>query len=332
MENKQSELIKFLKGISITAIVLYHMILFYLDVPAIVKKAAAFGGAGVHIFFICSGFGLALSYFDKPLNLFGFLKRRFLKIYIPYIIVIVISFFIPCMYEGDDRLTALLSHVFLFKMFIPQYESSFGTQFWFVSTIIQFYFIFNILMKIWKKIGDKVLITACFVSVLWAGVTVFLGISDERIWSSFFLQYLWEFCLGICLADIYRNHRYTYDQDRQFRRVVVITVISLIIFIIMSFSGGILKQFNDLFSVASFGGICLLLYRIENLKKIFVKVNYFSYELYLIHILVFEIIFTMLSDVFSNIVLGVLAIIVVCLLSYMYKKIVIEVYKRMQLN
>ncbi len=331
MANKQSELITFMKGISISAIVLYHMIAMYLEIPTIVKKASCFGGAGVHMFFICSGFGLALSYFNKPLNFFEFLKRRFLKIYVPYVIVIVVSFLMPYMYEGNDRLIAFLSHIFLFKMFIPQYESSFGTQFWFVSTIIQFYFIFNILMKIWNKIGNKILIATCFISILWASFTVFAGISNERIWSSFFLQYLWEFCLGICLADIYRNNKYTYDQDKHLGRMGVITVVSLIIFIMMSFSGGFLKNFNDLFSVLSFGGVSLLLYRIEKLKKIFVKISYFSYELYLLHILIFETIFILFSDVFSNIVLSALSIIVVCILSHMYNKIVTKLYESMQL-
>ncbi|EDO13678.1 hypothetical protein BACOVA_00571 [Bacteroides ovatus ATCC 8483] len=38
-------------------------------------KASSFGGAGVHIFILCSGFGLCLSYLNKPLTYSQFIKR-----------------------------------------------------------------------------------------------------------------------------------------------------------------------------------------------------------------------------------------------------------------
>ena len=44
------------------------------------------------------------------------------------------------------------------------------------------------------------------ISLVWATVTTYLGIDDERIWNSFFLQYLWEFVLGMWLAKIYFEH------------------------------------------------------------------------------------------------------------------------------
>ena len=50
-------------------------------------------------------------------------------------------------------------------MFIPKYEESFGIQFWFISTIIQFYLLFIPMCKLKEKIGAIVsLIIPLFVS------------------------------------------------------------------------------------------------------------------------------------------------------------------------
>ena len=68
------------------------------------------GGSGVHVFLLCSGFGLYYSYLKKNVNSTQFIKRRFLKIYIPYIIVVLVSAMIPFMYDRSDRIIALLSH------------------------------------------------------------------------------------------------------------------------------------------------------------------------------------------------------------------------------
>ena len=130
-------IIDYLRGYSIFTIVVFHLINKF-HLPELLSYAINFGGAGVHVFIFCSGFGLCMSQTNKPLNYIGFLRRRFLKTYVPYIIVIAISASIPFVYIGKDKCLAVLSHVFLFKMFDERLMSSFGIQFWFMSVIIQF--------------------------------------------------------------------------------------------------------------------------------------------------------------------------------------------------
>lgn len=91
---KHLVIIDFLRGFAIFTIVLMHLLQSY-QIPNILYKIFSFGGAGVHVFILCSGFGLYLSYLYKPLKYADFLKRRFTKVYLPYIIVIVISALIP---------------------------------------------------------------------------------------------------------------------------------------------------------------------------------------------------------------------------------------------
>lgn len=87
---KRLLVVDFLRGFSKFTIVLMHLVQAY-PLPGFLMKATSFGGAGVHVFILCSGFGLYLSSLHKPLKYGKFLKRRFSKVYIPYVLVVLIS-------------------------------------------------------------------------------------------------------------------------------------------------------------------------------------------------------------------------------------------------
>lgn len=84
---KRIELIDYLRGISIFTIVLMHLCQSYTS--GALSKALAFGGAGVHVFILCSGLGLYLSYLRKPLGYKDFLQKRFAKVYSPYAVAVL---------------------------------------------------------------------------------------------------------------------------------------------------------------------------------------------------------------------------------------------------
>ena len=126
-----------------------HLVQSY-PLPGLLQKATSFGGAGVHVFILCSGFGLYLSSLYKPLAYGQFLKRRFSKVYIPYLIVVIISALYFGLVCGQDVLNSLLGSVFLFKRFVPSLECAFGGQMWFVSTIIQFYLFWPLIVKLFR--------------------------------------------------------------------------------------------------------------------------------------------------------------------------------------
>lgn len=119
------EIIDFLRGFSIFTIVLMHLLQSY-PINPLFMKASSFGGAGVHIFILCSGFGLCLSYLNKPLTYSQFIKRRFTKVYLPYLIVVLVSAMIPFYDTSPNKILQVLSHLFFFKMFFNDLESSLG--------------------------------------------------------------------------------------------------------------------------------------------------------------------------------------------------------------
>ena len=279
------DIVDYLKGFSIITIVLMHFLQFQ-GLPKIVDTALSIGGAGVHVFFFCSGFGLYLSYLRKPIGYFEFLNKRFLKIYIPYILVIAISALLPWMYSGN-RISALFSHVFLYKMFVESLENSFGGHWWFISTLFQFYFLFILFVNLKEKVGSKIyLIASVILSMLWWIVSSITGIAEQRIWGSYFLQYLWEFSLGMITAE-YLYHGKSIKISKLF--LLVTGVIGIGIAAIFKLIGGYYTSFNDFFSACGYCSIAILIYSfdLKFINTIIKKISKFSYELYLIHILVF---------------------------------------------
>ena len=302
-----------------------HLIQTYIGAcPHIIKKALSLGGTGVHVFFLCSGFGLFLAYMRRPLKYLTFIKRRFLKVYIPYIIVVIISAMIPFMYEGN-HFEALISHVFLYKMFVPEFESSFGGQLWFVSTIFQFYLLFVPLCKMKQRLGDKKFLVYSFsISIFWWVITAGLGIAEERIWGSFFLQYLWEFSFGMILAQ-----RLFDGEDISIKKsaLIIIAVLGIGIASVAALKGGYFRTFNDIFALSGYAAIAIFIYslNLQWIKKCVMFISQISYELYLVHILVFEVIFYTIKIVgIGEWILGIAAVLIATLLAHLYHVVLVK--------
>ena len=283
--NGKLEVIDYLRGFSIFTIVLMHLVQSF-PLPDIVNNVASLGGAGVHIFILCSGFGLYLSHLRKPLNYGSFLKRRFLKVYVPYIIIVFISALVPFFNTSPNKWSELLSHVFLYKMFSEELECTFGGQLWFISTIIQFYLCWPLIVRFFQQKNS--LLYSIVISLLWATFIYIIGISEKRIWNSFFLQYLWEFVLGMWLA---RKYFMTPEkiQIPDLKILFPVCIVSLGVFGVLALSGDVFKLYNDIPSMVGYLTLSLLFYRLfpKFLTKFFIKTNAISYEWYLVHILVF---------------------------------------------
>lgn len=289
---KKSETIDFFKGWSITTIVLFHL-LGTLQLPSFIKLASNFGGAGVHIFFLCSGFGLYLSHIKKPMNFRNFVKRRLLKVHIPFSIVIIAAFILPVYGGSCNGVYALLGNLFLFKMFDNDINVFFGEQMWFVSTIMQFYLTFYLIKYFFEKFGEKKsLFFSIAMSLIWATIVYLLGYEGSRIWNSFFLQYLWEFILGMVLASSYINHNQLALDLIKTRYLIISAVVGTALLGIMGSLGGFFKLYNDIPSAVGYGSIALLFYRMnfKYLRNVMFFINKISYEWYLTHFLVFDLV------------------------------------------
>ena len=286
--------VTFMKGFSITTIVLYHLINGWLKfLPERVYQAAEFGGTGVHVFFFCSGFGLYLSYLNKKTNYWEFIRKRALHIYLPYAFAIILYFLVPLVRYSGNRIGALCSHLFLYKMFIPYYEGSFSEHFWFVSTLLQLYLLFIPLCKLKEKHGDQLFaLLSLSISVIWWIAMAVTGLHYERILGSCFLQFLWEFCLGMIIAERLYNSKTVKISNIY---ILSAAIIGIGVFAFLGLKGGWANSLNDIPGLLGYGALTLLAYQIKPLRIIGIWLGKISYEWYLLHVLVFLITFSFLQ-------------------------------------
>lgn len=313
---KKLEIIDFFRGFAIFTIALMHLIQSY-DIPSVVHKATSFGGAGVLLFIFCSGLGLYLSYLRKPLGYWEFLKKRFLKIYIPYIIVVVLwgLWYLFTFQEFPWREVA--AHAFLYKMFSTELDISLCYPYWFISTIIQFYFVWPLVVKLYRTGG---VFLALGISLSWSTLVGVLGYEDMRPWGSFFLQYLWEFCLGMWIAErIYKGKVFDVQQCKWWW-LMLSAIVGVTLTGIMAWNGGFLKLYNDIPSLIAYMPTLLLIYKLGCgfINKFFIWASGFGYELYLVHSLVFVIVSSLLKDLFPVYVLICVSLLTAYVVGYGY--------------
>ena len=280
--------VSFLRGFAITTVVLMHVIQVYWhegQIPAWLRAASAMGGTGGHVFIFCSGFGLYLSYLHRPMGFGEFIRKRFLKIYIPYLIFLLVHFFLPH-WGVDDKtqLEYLLSHVFLYKMFFEKYILSYGLQLWFISTIIQLYLLFLPVCRLREKTSMRaVLLTGCAVSVAWWVTMHATGLENLRVWGSFCFQYLWEFVLGMAAADYLMTHD---TLTIPIGGLILAAACGLGLAALMVKRGGYWQAFNDVPALIGYTATVLLLYAGGKhvLRPLFLWIDGFSYEWFLVHV------------------------------------------------
>lgn len=284
------ELIDFLKGFSILTIVLYH----YLQ-PVFPSglgfKAIAFGGTGIHLFFMLSGFGLAYSQLRKPLNYGLFIKRKFAKIYIPYMVAVgltaLISLFLP-LFPSNGY--AFWGHALLYKMFDQYIMSSYGYQFWFISTLFQFYLLFPLLFSIFERSSTKGWLTLVFLlSGAWIALTLYLGEAENRVFNGAFFTYLWEFGLGMLLAKKTLEKQQLPNPSN--KQLWLSAGLGLLLYAAIGFSGNAnWRATNDVFALTGYTALAWLIYRLggSQIRRLFLRLNAWGYPLFLLHMLLLE--------------------------------------------
>jgi len=326
MHNRRIPLVDYLKGFSILVIILVHLLEIMPKIPGIVITMSAAGGGGVHVFLLCSGFGLYFSHLHHKKGYAEFIKTRFLKIYIPYIVIVILSALLPWMYQGNEKIAALLSHIFLYKMFIPRFNETFGVHFWFVSTLFQFYAAFIPMCRAREKLGSsqRFFWVISGIGALWWLFTYFAGIAHIRIWGSFFLQYLWEFALGFVLAEAFYNGKSFRIKNWQLLAVAIVGIGLQAGLVLISDS---LRIINDVPGLIGFGSLALFLSNISLLRTLCIKLAAVSYELYLVHLLILRTVFhfarpqEFLPGVFWALAATALSIAAACLYNRIIRRV-----------
>ncbi|MCF0206206.1 MAG: acyltransferase, partial [Bacteroidales bacterium] len=174
-----------------------------------------FGHFGVQIFIFISGYGLAMSFKNKPLPWGRFVVDRLKKIY--PLLVVAILFFILARYITDYRFSTLSElRSFGYKLlflhtFIPGEGESVNGPWWFFGLIIQLYLLFHVVYYLIKKYNIKAFIGICCLSYLFIYLSLYTHfvVGGVKLMHNA-IGHLPEFSLGVLFAqkEEFRVRRY----------------------------------------------------------------------------------------------------------------------------
>ena len=199
-----------LRGMAIIGVIIHHWIgLLPHEDNMLIQTIQTIGGTLVHLFFVFSGCGLTISYYKNYGHHFwpGWMKRRLIKVIIPYWIIITLIFGIvnliiglfPELFDNRYSFADLLSYLTFTRNF---YKSAWGLNhpMWFMPVIVGLYIIFPLLIHTLKKYGAFALI---IVSILltYGSITIFVVLdlpsSHQAAPFSFFIA---EFSFGMLIG------------------------------------------------------------------------------------------------------------------------------------
>lgn len=286
-------LVEYMRGAAIFTIVL--MTLVQNDLTGSLHKAASFGGSGIHVLILLLGFSLYMKRLIRPLGYGAFLLRRFLPTYVLYAVAVAMWAIWMYLTSGPESVDMehVKAHLLLYKMFDSELCVSLCSQYWFVSTIIQFYLLWPLIVRL-AQVGEKG-------HVSWLGPLIALGISfvwwitvwcldydNMRPWCSCCLQYLWEFVLGMWLAQKYYDGNWYAREllkgDLRHSFLVLCAIVGMVVTVFMTWYNE-WKLFNDVPSLLGYGSVLLLMYdspmRYSRIKRFFIWSSGFWWELYL---------------------------------------------------
>ncbi|MFN0122210.1 MAG: acyltransferase family protein [Blastocatellia bacterium] len=175
------------------------------------------GHFGVQLFFVISGFILALPFARRYLRGFprpplkSYFLRRLTRLEPPYILSLLVYFVYQAFKEGNgaERFPHLLARAFYLHGAVFGSASRINEVAWSLEIEIQFYLLVPLLVTIFK-IPRAWLRRALLLALILTGglVTqkVFTGIDSQRLWHSI-PPYLHYFLTGFLLADFYLTTR-----------------------------------------------------------------------------------------------------------------------------
>lgn len=288
---KNLQLIQVLRGIAALLVVFFHATS---NAKVILNKNFcfnffSFGNAGVDIFFVLSGFIITYTSYNaikKQVNFLPFLRRRFVRIFPTYWIIIslflLVQIIFPAYYKTHYHFTAL--NFFSTYFLLPGHTMINGVS-WTLSFEIFFYLLFSFAFLISNK---KVLF---FLAVIFSLIIILFSVFNPQPANQYLGFILFpmniEFFMGIAAAIIVRHITMKY--------YVSLIVLGTLLFLI----SGIFTDNNYyllpdplnrviLFGIPSFL-IIIGVVKCELVKKIkthnfFLYLGEASYSLYLIHL------------------------------------------------
>jgi len=173
---KHIELLDYIRGIAIIAVLLFHTLGtaygydalpwkgwfrdFSVPVSFLCFLPLSFGQAGVAIFFVVSGFCIHVSFQQQGQRWGDFFIRRFFRIYPPYLAALILfALILPELgridFHGQHAWLQLLTHLFLVHNCDPLTFTSINGSFWSLAIEAQLYLLYPVLLVLVARFGRR---------------------------------------------------------------------------------------------------------------------------------------------------------------------------------
>lgn len=260
-----------LKGISIILIILQHIGQAYH-----VRVVNPLGPIGVFIFLFLSAYGVTSSYLNKGIE--GYFRRKFIKVYLPYVIAVILFCYINIFYFHISFNSDFVSFITLTKL--PQ------GSFWFLILLFYWYVAFWILIKL-KVLQAKLSILFPLLLIISLAICIATNFSRGFVWQ------ILSFPLGILFALDRWHFRLSL---RQFFLIFVVTIMLVITKKTAYVEANELGLIDTLIQIIMtlIISLCLIFYRdiylyccnvICFIKTLLYRIGIISFDLYLSHAL-----------------------------------------------
>ncbi|MDZ7798813.1 MAG: acyltransferase family protein [Patescibacteria group bacterium] len=191
------------------------------------------GDLGIAIFIIISGLCLTLRYKNKKIEYVKFITQRFLKIYPPFFIALIMGvifyYILPdtLLQEGyyyfpQINTADIFCSLTGFCNFLGRIGGPFLGPSWFIGLIIVLYLLFPLLLKKFKTNPYASLFILFLISLIFRYLYNNFPPLIYKLQPFFPLDYLFEFGLGIYLGLVVKNNFWTYlNKYKKLSRILI---------------------------------------------------------------------------------------------------------------
>ncbi|MBK5424675.1 acyltransferase [Bacillus mycoides] len=333
-----------MRGLAALTVVFGHFCLMLPSLPNSIKFSPLrflwAGGEAVIVFYVLSGFVLSMALYHSKTNYWGYLIKRFVRIYIPYYFWIIITFALFILFspyevaglrdwfydrwQGSITKIDIINHFVLLNNFFTE---NYNPVIWSLAQEMRISIVFPLLFLLFYKLSwKKTILFALSFSL----ISVFLNMLHIGKAEGFYngyadtLHFTSMFMVGMLIFKHQEKLIYLYRNMKKFNKGFLIAlgvILYLYSILIYGFSRNdttfLLKDWGVVIGVSIFIIMAMSNLKVKAFlnKSVFVYLGEISYSIYLCHFPIMMVLFKLLYTKIPIFFLLVLCISMTILLS-----------------
>ncbi|QWH42378.1 acyltransferase [Bacillus mycoides] len=312
-----------MRGLAALTVVFGHFCLMLPTLPNSIKFSPLrflwAGGEAVIVFYVLSGFVLSMALYHSKTNYWGYLIKRFVRIYIPYYFWIIITFALFILFspyevaglrdwfydrwQGSITKIDIINHIVLLNNFFTE---NYNPVIWSLAQEMRISIVFPLLFLLFYKLSWKKTI---LIALSFSLISVFLNMLHIGKAEGFYngyadtLHFTSMFMVGMLLFKYQEKLIYLYRNMKKINKGFLIALgIILYLYSILIYglsrndTNFLLKDWGVVIGVSIFIIMAMSNLKVKAFlnKSVFVYLGEISYSIYLCHFPIMMVLFKLL--------------------------------------